>query len=43
MQAKGEKPIVLELIGKGGKPRTVSVTPERKKNTETSQTNPTIN
>jgi hypothetical protein len=40
VQAKGRKEIVLELIGKGGKPRTVSVTPARKKPTETSQANP---
>ena len=37
VQAKGEKPLMLELIGKGGKSRTVAVTPERKKATETSQ------
>lgn len=37
VQAKGEKPLVLEIIGKGGKSRTVAVTPERKKATETSQ------
>jgi S1-C subfamily serine protease len=40
VQAKAGKEIVLELIGKGGKPRTVSVTPARKKPTETSQANP---
>jgi membrane-associated protease RseP (regulator of RpoE activity) len=37
VQAKGQKPMMLELIGKGGKTRTVAVTPERKKNVETSQ------
>jgi membrane-associated protease RseP (regulator of RpoE activity) len=40
VQAKGGKPIALELIGKGGKPRTVSVTPGRKKVPETSQAQP---
>ncbi len=40
VQAKGGKEIVLELIGKGGKPRSVSVTPARKKPTETSRVNP---
>jgi hypothetical protein len=40
VQAKGEKPLVLELIGKGGKSRTVEVTPGRKKLTEASQANP---
>ena len=37
VQAKGEKPIVVEMIGKGGKPRSVSVTPSRRKSTESSQ------
>ncbi len=37
VQAKGEKAIVMELIGKGGKPRSVSVTPGRRKTAETSQ------
>ena len=40
VQAKGGKPITLEVIGKGGKPRTVSVTPGRRKITETSQAGP---
>ncbi len=43
VQATGGKAIVLELIGKGGKPRSVSVTPARKKPTETSQANPASN
>jgi serine protease Do len=37
VQAKGEKPLMLEVISKGGKSRTVAVTPERKKVAETSQ------
>ena len=37
VQAKGEKPLILEIIGKGGKSRTVALTPERKKATEVSQ------
>ena len=39
VQATGGKPIVVELIGKGGKPRSVTVTPGRKK-LETSQAQP---
>ncbi len=37
VQAKGGKPLLLEIIGKGGKSRTVALTPERKKATEVSQ------
>jgi membrane-associated protease RseP (regulator of RpoE activity) len=34
VQANGEKPLSLKVIGKDGKPRLITVTPERKKGTE---------
>jgi hypothetical protein len=40
VQAKGGKSITLEVIGKGGKPRTVSVTPGRRKDAQVSQAPP---